>query len=99
MRRDEALTMLRAAIPELRERFGVSSLSLFGSTARDEAGQGSDLDVLVVFEPDSTTGLFGLSRLKSFLSRECGCDVHLLTPGAVHPGLRPSIERDAVRAG
>jgi predicted nucleotidyltransferase len=55
MRRDEAISTLRGYLPALRRDFGVRRLSLFGSTARDEAREDSDLDILVEF--DVTPGL------------------------------------------
>ena len=48
MRRDEALRLLAAHREEIA-RFGVKSLAIFGSVARDEAGPDSDVDVLVEF--------------------------------------------------
>ncbi|MFZ4507237.1 MAG: nucleotidyltransferase family protein, partial [Fimbriimonas sp.] len=45
--RDEALTILRREKPRLIERYGITALGLFGSTARDQAGPNSDVDVLV----------------------------------------------------
>ena len=50
MRREEAISILRSHLPALRRDFGVRRLSLFGSTARDEARVDSDLDLLVEFE-------------------------------------------------
>ena len=38
MRRDEALAILKAALPLLRDRYAVKNLALFGPVARDEAG-------------------------------------------------------------
>ena len=49
MKKHQALNLLRQHIDEIRQRFGVKRLALFGSTARDEAKPGSDLDVLVEF--------------------------------------------------
>ena len=49
MRRDEALAIIRAHEAELRA-LGVERIELFGSVARDEAGPGSDVDVLVKFD-------------------------------------------------
>jgi predicted nucleotidyltransferase len=49
MRRNEAIGFLSSHRQELAERFGVSSLALFGSVARDEAGPDSDVDILVGF--------------------------------------------------
>jgi uncharacterized protein len=46
LRRDDAIRLLKECEPKLRAR-GVLGLSLFGSTARDEARPDSDLDVLI----------------------------------------------------
>jgi len=42
VRRDEAIALTRAQLPELRQRFGVRQLAVFGSVARDEATAASD---------------------------------------------------------
>ena len=47
MTRDEALTILRKVKPLLEKQYGVSSMILFGSVARDEAQPQSDVDVFV----------------------------------------------------
>ena len=49
MKRDAAVSILSGCAAELRDKFGVAELSLFGSVARDEAGDTSDVDVLVSF--------------------------------------------------
>ena len=53
MRRDEVIELLRAHRAEI-DAFGVKSLALFGSVARDEARADSDVDVLVEFEGPTT---------------------------------------------
>ena len=58
MRRDEVLSRLKAAEPEIRA-FGVGTLYLFGSVARDEAGETSDVDLFV--EP-STASFYDLGN-------------------------------------
>ena len=50
MNRDEVLALLRTHKPILMERFGVTALALFGSFARDQASDGSDVDILVRFK-------------------------------------------------
>lgn len=47
MQKQQVLQLLRDQFGEIRQRFGVRRLALFGSTARDEAKTGSDVDVLV----------------------------------------------------
>ena len=61
MKRDEVLKILADHRDELRQQFGVKSLALFGSVARDEATETSDVDLLVEFE--RPVGLFGLFAL------------------------------------
>lgn len=94
MRRDEALARLRAHQEELRG-FGVKSLALFGSVARDEAGPKSDVDLLVEFE--EPVGLFKFLDLKEFLEGVLGCQVDLGTPDSLKERVRPHVLRDLIR--
>ena len=55
MGRDETLTLLRAHKAVLVQRFGVADIALFGSTVRDEATSGSDVDILVRFDGPATS--------------------------------------------
>ncbi len=98
MRRDEALAILKAHFPELSQQFGIKALYLFGSTARDEAHSGSDVDVLVEFEPDAGVGLFELARLQMQLEALLGSSVDVVTPGGLKRQLRERVLREAVRA-
>ena len=50
LKRDEVLALLRTHRQTLAERFGVSSVHLFGSVARDRATPASDVDILVSFD-------------------------------------------------
>ena len=75
--------------------FGVASLSLFGSTARGDAGPDSDVDVLVRFDGDATFDAF--MDLKLFLEDLLGRQVDLVTEAALRPELRQSVERDLMR--
>ena len=94
MKRDEALKLLQTHKPELVSRFGVKRLALFGSTARDEAREESDVDVLVDFAQPAT--FHGYFDLKFFLEDLFGTNVDLVCDDAVRPRMRPGIERDAI---
>lgn len=95
MTRDEVLGLIRDHRSDIRG-FGVESVALFGSAARDEAQLGSDVDVLVEFsEP---VGLFRFLDLKAYLEALLGCDVDLVTRDALRPQLRPTILREVVDA-
>lgn len=65
MRRNDILFTLQAHSAEIAKRFGVSSLYLFGSVARDEASPESDVDLLVAFE--RAPGFDGYMELRFFL--------------------------------
>lgn len=87
---------LRGDEPTLRADFAVRSLSLFGSAARGEAGQASDIDLLVEF--DRPIGLLHLARTARHLEELLGAPVDLVLRRAVLPELRDSILRDSVDA-
>jgi len=94
MKRAEIIAKLSASEEELRGR-GVKSMALFGSAARDEATDTSDVDLLVEF--DRPTGLFGLIRLKRRLEEVLLVEkVDLLTPEGLHPALKERILAEAV---
>ncbi|MEX0677091.1 MAG: nucleotidyltransferase family protein [Pirellulales bacterium] len=95
MTRDETLRILRAHWTQLQRQFGVRTLSIFGSVARDSATPTSDVDMLVEFAVP--TGYFGLVRLQLHLQELLGCEVDLGTPQSLRPALRRHIESEAVR--
>jgi uncharacterized protein len=67
--RDETLAALRQALPELQRRWPIRSLAVFGSMARGEASQASDLDILVEFgEPIGLSSFLALERKLSTLT-------------------------------
>ncbi len=97
MRREEALRILGEHKPELRRRFGVEVIALFGSTVRDEAGPNSDVDALVEFAPDFEASLLDFIYLKHFLSDEMDAQVDLVHRKTLIPELRVIIrEREIV---
>jgi uncharacterized protein len=96
MTRNEALTTLRAHRGEIAA-MGVSSLSLFGSVARDEAKPGSDVDILVEFSEHARVGLFHLIAVKLYLEGLLRCPVDLGTPDALREPIREQALREAVR--
>ncbi len=93
--RDEILEAL-ASQRALFERYGVSSVSLFGSVARGESTEESDIDLLVEFS--RPIGLFQFVELKRVLEEIFGRSVDLVTPKALKPQLRDQILKEAIRA-
>jgi hypothetical protein len=97
MDRDSVLTILSKNHP-LLQKHRVKNLRLFGSVLRGEAEVGSDVDLLVEFEPSAPIGMFEFSRLRHDLSHLLGCEVDLVTPDALHRLLKDEILREAIRA-
>ena len=97
MNRDEVLRVLATHREELLG-MGVARLSLFGSVARDEAGEGSDVDILVEFAPGARIGMFEFLGVQEALAAMLGAPVDLATPSSLHPRLRDKILREAILA-
>jgi len=94
MKRQHALELLTRCKPELQARFGVTRLALFGSTVRDMAVVGSDVDILIAFDgPATSKRYFGV---QFYLEDLLGCPVDLVTEKALRPELRPYIEQERV---
>ncbi|MCL4682938.1 MAG: nucleotidyltransferase family protein [Rhodocyclaceae bacterium] len=79
---------------EIMRRFAVKSLSLFGSAARDEMREGSDVDVLVEFDGPATFG--GYMGLKDYLENLLGTTVDLVTEKGLKPRARKHVEQDLI---
>ena len=95
MTRDSVVQTLLAHRQQL-EPFGVRSLSLFGSAAREKMSPDSDIDILVEFAPEAEVGLFRFLELRDLLSDLLGRPVDLVTRDALHPALEPTILEEAV---
>ena len=94
MKRDEIIRILNEHRAELIERYGVRSLALFGSAARDEATPTSDIDLLVEF--DRPVGLFGLFALQDHLEMLFDRPVDLGTPDSLKPRLRSTVLAECI---
>jgi predicted nucleotidyltransferase len=93
MKRDDIQSALSAHKSEL-EKFGVRSLALFGSTARGEAVESSDIDLLVEFA--QPVDIFEFIALKTFLESILDCPVDLVTPNALKPRMREHVLKELV---
>jgi predicted nucleotidyltransferase len=94
MKQDVVLQILRPKSAELTKQFGVKSLSLFGSVARNEATSASDVDLLVEF--NRPVGYFGLFALQDYLEKLLGCPVDLGTPDSLKPYIRERVMGDLI---
>lgn len=88
--RDQVITKIKANRRAL-ERYGVKSLALFGSTARDKMRKRSDVDILVQFDKSTWANYI---ELKFYLEDLLGREVDLVTPKALKPAIKPSVEKE-----
>ena len=88
--RDDVITKIKANRRALK-RYSVKSLALFGSAARNKLRKSSDIDVLVQFDQTTWANYIGL---KFYLEDLLGQEVDLVTPKALKPATKPSIEKD-----
>jgi uncharacterized protein len=95
MKRDNAIAILKEHETELRQ-LGVEHLYLFGSTARDEAREDSDVDLFFDYEKGKL-GLFELMDVKEQTSRILGRKVDIMTRDSLHKVLRSRIEASALQ--
>ena len=94
MDKQAVLRRLTGSIKEIRQRFSVKAISIFGSIARDEASDDSDVDVLVVF--DQKANFDGFMELKFYLEELLGAGVDLVTDKALRPQVRRAIEGEII---
>jgi predicted nucleotidyltransferase len=92
MRPTEAIHGRLDAVRAVIARYPVANPRLFGSVARGEDREGSDLDLLV--DPLDSTTLFDLAGLESELSDLLGVKVDVVTPGALAPRIAEAAGRD-----
>lgn len=94
MSRKECVDLLEACSETLRSVYGITSLRLFGSTARDELRESSDVDVFV---ETLTPNPFLLMEAKEYLEKSTGRSVDIIRNHRnLNPRLRKRIERDGI---
>lgn len=94
MTKRQVLGLLRTHKSTLVQRFRITALALFGSFARDQASDQSDIDILIRFEgPTTSRNYFGA---QFYLEDLIGRQVDLVTEKALRPELRPHVEREAI---
>ncbi len=92
---EKLLSILRQSLPEVRERYGVSALGIFGSHVHGKQQKRSDLDVLVEFDNGHLT-LFQFIELRDFLSDLLNVKVDLVEKRALKPAIGKRILEEVV---
>jgi hypothetical protein len=90
---EEIETILRAHKDELREKYRIKELGLFGSVVRGEHKRGSDVDILVDF--DQVPDLLRFIELENYLAKLLRQKVDLVRKPAVRPELKDQILGEA----
>ncbi len=95
MDKSSVLKLLNEQFETTRQRFGIKNIGVFGSAARNELRDDSDVDVLVEFEGLPTFD--GYMDLKFFLESLFARRVDLVTRDSIKPRMRKIIEKDLIR--
>ncbi|MHB8269212.1 nucleotidyltransferase family protein [Bradyrhizobium sp.] len=96
MKRSEALRKLKNHADALKA-LGATSLYLFGSTARNKANTGSDIDLFLDYDPRGRFSALDLVAAKRLLEKGLGIEVDLTTRDGLHPMIRKKVEAEATR--
>lgn len=91
---EEIEKILREHKEELRERFKVREIGIFGSYVRGEQSKVSDIDILVEFY--ETPSLFEFIELEMYLSKLLGVKVDLVMKKALKPHIKQYVLREVV---
>ncbi len=88
----EILEILRKHKGELKEKYSIIEIGVFGSFSRGEENEKSDIDLIVEFWKVPT--YFKLVELEEYLSKLLKRKVDLLTPESLSPYVRPYVEKE-----
>ncbi len=92
--KEEIRKKISAQLPLLKSRFHIKKLGIFGSFAREEQKNGSDVDILVEF--DAPIGFFDFIRLENFLSEVLGRKVDLISKKALKDAIKADILQETI---
>ncbi len=94
MTTEEAKSKISSEINFLKEKYHIKRIGVFGSVARGESNEKSDIDILVEFS--SPVGFFDFIRLENFLSQLLSAQVDLISRKALKPVIREDILKEVV---
>ncbi|MDO5843585.1 MAG: nucleotidyltransferase family protein [Methanocorpusculum sp.] len=94
--KDDVLKKLEANLPEIRERFGIETIGIFGSVARGEDNPDSDVDVFYTYAEGREHGMFKTVELIDFLESLFGREVDFVSFKWMRPMLKKYVEPDMI---
>ena len=93
---ERIISILKENKAELKEKYGVKEIGIFGSYVRGKYKEKSDLDILVEFEEDAKIGLLKFVNLENYLSDLIGVKVDLVEKSALKPRIGKNILREVI---
>ena len=93
---DRIKEILKKHEKELKEKYGIKEIGIFGSYLRGEVKEESDLDILVEFKPDAKISLLEFVELENYLSDLLGVKVDLVEKSALKPRIGKRILSEVV---
>ena len=94
MDKQSVIAQLQECRDEMHRQFAVKAMAVFGSVARGEANEHSDVDILVDFEGRADFDRF--MDLKFYLEDLLGSGIDLVTENALRPSMRRTIEKEMI---
>ncbi|MDU9376963.1 hypothetical protein McpSp1_16070 [Methanocorpusculaceae archaeon Sp1] len=96
--KETVLQKLEENLPEIRERFGIERIGIFGSVSRGEDTPDSDIDILYLFEK-GRGGMNDIIPLERYLEEILGRKVDMVSMNYISPLIEPYIREDAIICG
>jgi len=93
---DQIVDVLKQNETKLRRLYGIERIGVFGSIVRGQAGNESDIDLLVEFSEEAEIGLLRFIEIERYLGQLLGRRVDLVEKGALKPFLGKKILKEVV---
>jgi predicted nucleotidyltransferase len=94
MQKQDILNYLKSNQEYYHNQFGVQFIGLFGSFARDEANENSDIDILYKIEKDKKLSMFKYLKLTKQLEENLHKKIDLVRDETLKPQLKSYIQKD-----
>ena len=93
---ERVTNILKGRKEELKKKYGIKEIGIFGSYVREECKEKSDLDILVEFKEDVKIGLLKFVNMENYLSELIGVKVDLVEKSALKPRIGKHILKEVV---
>jgi predicted nucleotidyltransferase len=97
MNSEAVLSCLRRHQSELQKR-GILHAAVFGSVARGDMNEGSDIDILIEINPEISIDIYSYSNLKRYIADLFPISTDVVNQAALKQGINVQAQKDAVYA-